>query len=104
MTRASIEFDGVSAYLADGGGPGVVVLHEWWGLVPHIIDVSDRFARQGFTALTPDLYEGATAGTDEPDLAEKLLMEQDKARAVRYARGAVAELRRRGCPKVGLVG
>ena len=52
-------------YLADGGGPGVIVIQEWWGLVPHIVDVTDRFGDAGFTALAPDLYHGAT--TEEPD-------------------------------------
>ena len=48
-------------YLAtpDGGsGPGVLVIQEWWGLVPHIKDVCDRFAGEGFVALAPDLYRG----------------------------------------------
>ena len=36
-------------YLA-GSGPGVLVIQEWWGLVPHIKDVVDRFAAAGFTA------------------------------------------------------
>lgn len=99
-----IEFDGISGYLAGRGGPGVVVLQEWWGLVPHIIDVADRFAAQGFTALAPDLYHGATAGNDEPDLAEKLQMRMERGRAVREVRCAVEELRRRGCAKVGIIG
>jgi carboxymethylenebutenolidase len=59
--------------VADGGrGPGVVVIQEWWGLVPHIRAVADRFAQAGFTALAPDLYHGAHA--TEPDEAVKLLM------------------------------
>ena len=33
-------------YLA-GQGPGVLVIQEWWGLVPHIRDVVDRFAAAG---------------------------------------------------------
>ena len=40
-------------YLA-GKGPGVIVIQEWWGLVPHITGVADRFAAAGFTALAPD--------------------------------------------------
>jgi len=102
-----VEFDGISGYLAAGGRrAGVVVVHEWWGLVPHIIDVADRFAAEGFTALAPDLYHGATAANEEPDLAEKLLMrlQQNSARAVGEARRAVIELHRRGCEKVGIVG
>ena len=49
------------------GNPGVVVIQEWWGLVPHIRDVVDRFAAAGFSALAPDLYRGTT--TTEPDPA-----------------------------------
>ena len=47
-----------SGYLAvpeDGSGPGVIVIQEWWGLVPHITDVCDRYAAEGFMALAPDL-------------------------------------------------
>jgi carboxymethylenebutenolidase len=79
-----------TGYLAtpsSGSGPGVVVLQEWWGLVPHIKDVCDRYAREGFTALAVDLYHGKT--TTEPDEAGKLLMELDVPRAARDMGGAV---------------
>jgi len=99
-----VEFDGISGYLADSNGPGVVVLHEWWGLVPHIIDVCDRFAALGFTALAPDLYQGATAANSEVDDAEKLLTELDRERAIAEVATTVAELRRRGCTSVGTLG
>ena len=39
--------------------PAVVVIHEWWGLTDHIKDVAQRFAREGFVALAPDLYSRA---------------------------------------------
>lgn len=55
-----------------GAGPGLVVIQEQWGLVPHIEDVCDRLAAEGFTALAPDLLNGAT--TSEPDEADKLMM------------------------------
>lgn len=53
-------------------GPGVVVIQEWWGLVPHIEHIADRFADAGFVALAPDLYHGHKATT--PDQAGKLMM------------------------------
>lgn len=53
--------------------PAVIVIQEWWGLVPHIRDVTDRLAALGFVALAPDLYGGKT--TSEPDEASKLMME-----------------------------
>lgn len=90
-------------YLADGGGPGVIVIQEWWGLVPHIRDVADRFAAQGFTALAPDLYRGQTA--TEPDGAGKLMMALNLAQAAKDLSGAVDLLvQRTGRPKVGVVG
>lgn len=57
---------------AEGGGPGVVVIQEWWGLVPHIKDVADRFAAAGFNALAPDIYRGKS--TTEPEEAGTLMM------------------------------
>ena len=53
-----------SGYLAipqRGHGPGVLVLHAWWGLKPSFTAVCDRLAAQGFVALAPDLYQGRTA-------------------------------------------
>jgi carboxymethylenebutenolidase len=69
-------------YLAKPGigtGPAVVVIQEWWGLVPHVMDVCDRFAKDGFVAIAPDLYHGKT--TTAPDEAGRLLMELDVERA-----------------------
>jgi carboxymethylenebutenolidase len=80
---------GYLATPAQGKGAGVLVIQEWWGLVPHIKTVCDRFAAEGFSALAPDLYHGKT--TNEPDEAGKLFMalnigraEQDLAGAARY--------------------
>jgi carboxymethylenebutenolidase len=73
--------NGYFAAPAAGSGPAVVVIQEWWGLVEHIEDVVDRFAREGFVAIAPDLYHGKT--TKSPDDAGKMLMELDAERAVR---------------------
>ena len=92
-----------TGYLADGGGPGVIVIQEWWGLVDHIKDVADRFAAEGFTALAPDLYHGEV--TTEPDAAGKLLMSLNLATAGKDLSGAVdLLLERTGRPKVGVTG
>lgn len=67
-------------------GPAVVVIQEWWGLVPHIEDVVERFAAAGFVCLAPDLYHGTTAKS--PDEAGRLAMEIDADRAEREISGA----------------
>jgi carboxymethylenebutenolidase len=64
-----------------GKGPAVVVVQEWWGLVPHIEDVVKRFASAGFCAIAPDLFHGKT--TKSPDEAAKMFMELDADRAER---------------------
>ncbi len=91
-------------YLAgDGTGPGVIVIQEWWGLVPHIKDVVDRFAAAGFTALAPDLYHGESS--TEPDGAGKLMMALNLENAAKDLSGAVALLQQTtGRDKVGVVG
>jgi carboxymethylenebutenolidase len=79
-----------SGYLATaqgGSGPGLIVIQEWWGLVDHIKDVCDRFAAEGFTALAPDLYHGAT--TREPDEAGKLMMALNMETAAKDMSGSV---------------
>ena len=73
-----------------GEGPGVVVIQEWWGLVPHIKDVADRFAAAGFVALAPDLYHGDVARS--PDEAGKLMMALNIERAEKDLRGAIQYL------------
>jgi carboxymethylenebutenolidase len=74
-------------------GPAVVVIQEWWGLVPHIEDLVDRFAREGFVAIAPDLFHGKT--TKSPDEAGKMLMELDADRAATEISGAGAYLLQR---------
>ncbi|CAN5471484.1 dienelactone hydrolase family protein [soil metagenome] len=95
-----------NGYLAvpeGGAGPGVIVIQEWWGLVPHIRDVADRFAAAGFTALAPDLYRGES--TNEPDEAGKLMMALNIDTAAKDMSGAVDLLQERtGNDSVGVVG
>ena len=90
-------------YLAGDSGPGVIVIQEWWGLVPHIKDVVDRFAAAGFTALAPDLYHGESS--TEPDGAGKLMMALNLQQAAKDLSGAIALLQQRtGNDHVGVVG
>ena len=69
----------VKAYLADGSGPGILLLHAWWGLKPFFKQVCDRIAEQGFTVLAPDLRDGQIAKTiDEA----KALMEKSDSQLI----------------------
>ena len=78
--------EGYLATPASGSGPGVIVVQEWWGLVPHITHLADRFASAGYVALAPDFYHGIT--TTEPDEAMRLLMSLAMDRAAHDLSGA----------------
>jgi carboxymethylenebutenolidase len=67
----------VNAYLASpaGGGPGVLLLHSWWGLKPAFKEICDRLAEQGFTVLAPDLRDGQIAKSI--DEAKSLMEKSD---------------------------
>jgi len=94
---------GYLATPAGGKGPGILVIQEWWGLVPHIKHVADRFAAEGFTALAPDMYHGKTA--DEPDGAGKLFMALNIAQAEKDLQGATKHLKAHSSTaKIGVVG
>ena len=88
-----------------GKGPGVIVIQEWWGLVPHITNLADRFAAEGFVALAPDLYAGRS--TTNPDEAGRLMMALDVPKVAQDLRGAIDFLRARpecSSKTVGTVG
>lgn len=66
----------LNGYLAMPAGateplPGVVMIHEWWGLNDNIRAMADRLAAEGFVVLAVDLYGGKSATT--PDEAQALM-------------------------------
>jgi carboxymethylenebutenolidase len=93
---------------ASGSYPGVLVLHEAFGLVEHERDVARRFANQGFIALAPDVYSRVGALKNPSDMTEvraKMFGIAD-AQLVRDFNSAAAFLRNQpgANGKVGCVG
>ena len=88
------------AGLAAGAkAPGVVMIHEWWGLNDHIRSQADTLAREGYVVLAVDLFGGKYATT--ADQARGLTGGLDQAAATANLTGAVSYLRAR--PDVGKV-
>lgn len=92
----TVEFDcggtTVEGYLvlpASGSGPGVIVVQEWWGLDPGILEMANRLGESGFVALVPDLYHGEIAEHTEMDKAAHLMTTLPPDRAARDMSGAV---------------
>ncbi len=98
---------GYLARAASGTGPGVLVVQEWWGLVPQIKKMCDRLAADGFVALAPDLFHGDIAEHTEMDKADQLMSTMPMDRVARDTGGAVDFLRSHSAvrgDKVGVVG
>jgi carboxymethylenebutenolidase len=90
---------------SDRGGPGVIVIQEYWGLVDQITRTCDRLAAEGFTALAPDLYHGTKVPLTEPDEAAKEMMALSMDVTAKDLNGTVDELiRRSGRDRVGVIG
>lgn len=70
MTAFSGTQGPVEAYLSrpeiNESRPAIIVIHEVWGLVNHTKDVANRFAREGYVALAPNLY------SSDPELVSLL--------------------------------
>jgi carboxymethylenebutenolidase len=92
MPEVQIPWNGseIAGYLAvpeAGSGPGTIVLQEWWGLDDSVRAACDRFAGAGFVALAPDLYGKET--TNEPDEAQRMMMNLEMDKVARQMSGAV---------------
>jgi carboxymethylenebutenolidase len=91
------------AHVAEPSGPpagGVLVVHDWYGRLPHVRQACDDLAEAGLLALAPDLYDGRT--TTE---AERLMAALEDGRARARLADATDELRARtGGRRVGALG
>lgn len=99
--------EGYLAVPSTGEGPGVLVLHAWWGLNDTVKNVCDHLACEGFVACAPDLYHGRIASTiaEAEVLARQLDMNAEGAMA--DIAGAVDRLWARARPRdrgIGVVG
>jgi carboxymethylenebutenolidase len=76
-------------YTPSGSGPfpGIVVIHEWWGLNDWVKEQASKLADQGYVALAVDLYRGKVA--DNPNTAHELMRGVPEDRATRDLHAAV---------------
>jgi carboxymethylenebutenolidase len=81
----TIDLAGTKAYLSLPAGkgpfPGIVVIHEWWGLNDHVEHWTDRLASAGWAAIAVDLYGGKVATTRDDALAALKAVDGKQAHA-----------------------
>ena len=100
----------VVAYLARPKGdeklPGVVVIHENRGLVPHIEDVTRRVALEGFLAFAPDALTPLGGTPEDPEKAPALIQKLDTQSTTENYLAAVKYLKTHpgSTGKVGVIG
>ena len=84
----STELGAVPGYLAKpttgGPWPGLIVIHEWWGLDPQTKSIAERFASAGYLSFAPDLYHGELAQLGDGQKAMSIVQ--------KYGPGAPADL------------
>lgn len=104
-----VYFENVTGYyvapteIRDGGYPGIVMIHEWWGLNDHIRSMAQSLAKEGYQVLAVDLFEGSVATTQQEAQTQTSSLNQEEA--VANLKAAVSYLRdEKDAPKVASLG
>jgi len=96
----------VNGYLAlpqgEGTHPGIIVVHEWWGLDDWVKLQTDRLAREGYVALAVDLYKGQVA--KDGDTAHQLMSGLDEQEGINLLRAGADFLRGRSDVRAHAIG
>jgi dienelactone hydrolase len=50
-----------------GKRPGIIMVHEWWGITKHMHTEAQKFAQQGYTAFIADMYGDGKTGDNPKD-------------------------------------
>jgi carboxymethylenebutenolidase len=99
-------FQGIKGYYAapadPGTYPGIVMIHEWWGLNDHIKSMADILAKEGYQVLAVDLHKGTVAKTPEEARALTSILNQEEA--IENLKAATAYLRDHDAPKIASLG
>jgi len=91
-----------------GKRPGIVLVHEWWGITDHIRNEARRLAAQGYTAFVADMYGDAKTADNPKDagmLAGSVMKNPDAMRArFNAARAALARHASVDARRIGAAG
>ena len=113
VAYATVDGSSVTGYLArpDTAGmsaealPGIIVIHEWWGLNDNIRTMAEKLAAEGYVALAVDLYGGEAAET--PEQARSLMsasMEREAALTSNVEQAYEYLAAQPGTEEIGVIG
>lgn len=110
VNYGSVDGAELRGYLAKPAGsaeglPGLIVIHEWWGLNDNIRRVTERLAGEGYVALAVDLYGGESAETPKGAMQLMQGLQQNTEVAEENLRQAFSYLTEKaGAPMIGSIG
>ena len=108
VTYATVNGKEVTGYLAqpentDGDTPGIIVIHEWWGLNDNIRMMADKLAGEGYSALAVDMYYGKVAeSSDSAGTYARSVDQEEGIDNLTQAYGYLAE--QQGAENIGVIG
>ena len=89
-------------FFGDEGNPLVIVLHDWFGRLPGLVDFSIAVAHNGYRVVVPDMFKGWC--TTNPTQAETLMSELDLGSTLAKIDEIIADERTKGSTKVSTIG
>jgi carboxymethylenebutenolidase len=98
----SIPSPGIPLYFGEPGSAQVILVHDYYGRLPWLVDYAEALARIGFRVVVPDFYDGIA--TTDADLAERLMEDLDVAQSLTLIDDAIQEARDEGTHRIGTIG
>jgi carboxymethylenebutenolidase len=81
----------------------IILIQEWWGINDHILDLTGRYAKEGYISVAPDLFRGKIAKDAEE--ASRLMHELAIEDGMETIKRTIEEVRQRfGVEKIGITG
>jgi carboxymethylenebutenolidase len=102
VTADDNEFGYLARPREQGVYPGIIMIHEWWGLNDNIKQMARTLAAEGYIVQAVDLFNGEVA--TEPERARQLVTGIDQERANERMKGAVRYLKAQGADRVASLG
>lgn len=85
----------ITAYLAKPASraPGIILIHEVWGLSEHMMDVAGRLAKEGYCVIAPDLLsETGILEQIDQNIMKEVMDPEKRAEAQKKMRAAMAPI------------
>lgn len=100
-----VYFENYKGFLArpetEGAYPGIIMIHEWWGLNQNIKNQAQELAKEGYIVLAVDLFGTVT---DKPEEARKQTMSLNQEKALLNMQSGIETLKSKGATKIGSLG